>query len=335
MKKFFMDSMGYIIALLVVAFYFFLSYFSIQDWKIDVQAITEGALLYACSIIMSNALLKQGIQNGRNSKTYQETLSAHLIKKQKIIPQIKYLQPWLDKDYYKLLKIGRSVFVNSAGFDYEELFDDSGKFISDFKIEKPKFKTEKSERIKFRLIKKFFWFCFGTEMKVYRERRKFIKLAKKYDVTRLTISNVLNIEQNKDPNDFGETVSQYEKKKTGINAFTKVVFSVFIPPISFVFYGFSLESLIGQLIGVFFALISSLLAMFSAYVFMVRDHRNSIQMIINKLEEFENADLEEFKRGGKESVGLYTAEPVCSESRVVEEVHELVDVGSENDLRCD
>lgn len=329
MKNFIMEKMGYLISLLVVLFYFFFSYFSIEGWRLDIQALTEGILLFICSIIMTNAMLKQGIQEGKNSKAYQETSKSHLTIRQKVMPKIKYLQPWFDKDYLNLSKIERDIFVKSAGFDYEDLFDDTGKIKVDFKVQKPKF-AENLQKSKLKALKKLFWLMFSSDMKVYREKCKFVKLAKKCKVTRLTVSKALNVEQYKDPNDFGLTISQYEKKQTSASVLTKVLFSVFFPSISFVFYGFSVESLIVQLIVVSIALISSLFAMFSSYIFMVRDHRTSIQMIINKLEEFDNADLSEFKE--KENERIYSEKSVCTESPVVEEIRTEPLTGENSDV---
>ena len=235
MKDFFTKNMGYLISILVVLFYFALSYFGVDGWRSNAtQVLTEGVLLYMSSVIVNNALLKQGIQNGKNSKDYKDTLTAHLTQKQKVLPKIKYLQPWFDKDYYKLLKIGRSVYINSTGFDYEELFDEKGKIKPEFKVDKPVLKGK--------WWKKPFTFLFGSEMRIYRERKRFVNQAKRYKITRLTISSVLSIDSSKDPNDWGLTVSEYEKRQSGMNTLTKLLFSFFMPSISFVFYGFSFES---------------------------------------------------------------------------------------------
>ena len=333
MKDFFTKNMGYLISILVVLFYFALSYFGVDGWRTNAtQVLTEGVLLYMSSVIVNNALLKQGIQNGKNSKDYKDTLTAHLTQKQKVLPKIKYLQPWFDKDYYKLLKIGRSVYINSAGFDYEELFDEKGKIKPDFKVDKPELKGK--------WWKKPFAFLFGSEMKIYRERKRYVNQAKRYKITRLTISSVLSIDSSKDPNDWGLTVSEYEKRQSGMNTLTKLLFSFFMPSISFVFYGFSFESLASQLIGISLSLISSLFTMYSAYVFVVRTHRNSIQNIINKLEEFDNANLEELKeelenKEKETDVTVYTEEPLSTQSSVVEEICGNSNPGEENDLCCD
>ena len=324
MKNFFTKNMGYFISILVVLFYFAFSYFGVEGWRIDVaQVVTEGVLLFMSSVIVNNALLKQGIQNGKNSKEYEETLTAHLKKKQKILPNIKYLQPWLDKDYYNLLKIGRSVYVNSAGYDYDKLFDEKGKVKNEFKLDKP--------TIKCKWYQKPFVYLFGAEMRVYREQRKYINKAKHYKVTRLKVSDVLSIDSHKDPNNFGSTVREYEKRQSGLNTLSKVFFSFFVPSISFIFYGFSIESLITQLIGIALSLISSLFSMFSAYVFMVRTHRNSIINIINKLEEFDNANLEELK----ESVDVHTEESLPAESKLVEEICGNSNAGVSCDISSD
>lgn len=323
MKNLIQRNMGYLVSLLVVIFYFALSYFGVDGWRVDTaQVITEGVLLFISSVIINNALLKQGIQNGKNSKEYEDTLKAHLSKKQQILPKTKYLQKWLDKDYYNLLEIGRSVFVNSAGYDYEEIFDSTGRVNVDFELEKPEINTK--------WWNKLYVYLFNPEMKLYRERKRFIDKAKRYKITRLKTSDVINIDSNKDPNDFGETVNQYEKKKSGVNTITKVVLSFFMPSISFIFYGFSFESLASQLIGISLSLISSFFSMYSAYVFMVRNHRNSILNIINKLEEFDNADLEEFKEKEQENVCTEKSEP--TQSSVVETVHGNGEFGQENNI---
>ena len=128
---------------------------------------------------------------------------------------------------------------------------------------------------------------------------------------------------------------QYEKRQAGANAVTKVFFAVFIPPISFIFYGFSFESLVTQLIGISLSLIASLFTMFSAFVFVVRNHRSSIQMIINKLEEFENADLSEFKDKENNDERICSEKSLCEQSNVVEEIQQQPINGEADSLRCD
>ncbi len=327
MKNFFTKNMGYFISILVVLFYFALSFFGVEGWRVDVaQVVTEGVLLFISSVIINNALLKQGIQNGKNSKEYDETLTAHLLMKQKVLPNIKYLQGWLDKDYYNLLHIGRSVYVNSAGYDYDKLFDKKGKVKIDFEITKPE--------IKCKWYKWIFVYLFGSEMRLYRERKRFINKAKRYKITRLKVTDVLNIDSNKDPNNFGSTVSDYEKRQSGFNTLTKIFFSFFMPSISFIFYGFSFESLISQLIGIALSLISSFFTMYSAYVFMVRTHRNSIINIINKLEEFNNTNLTELKKEleEKEDVSIHSEESLPAEGNMVQEACRNSEFGEKNNL---
>lgn len=318
MRQIFQKGMGYIISLFVVAIYFVMSYLTITDWELkSAQTIVEGLLLFISSVIVYTSLTKQGIINGRSNKKYIETLEAHLIVKKKIMPNIRYLQPWLNKDYVNLLKIGRTVYVDSAGYDYKDVFDETGKIKVDFKVEKPKF-AENLQKPRLKALKKLFWLMFSDEMKFYRMQKKFIKKAQKYKVTRHTVSTLMSIDADTDPNNFGISEREYMKRQTSSNVISRLIFSFLSPSISVVFNGFNLETLFVQLLSVMLVLTSALSSMFASYFFMIRNHREKIIKTINKLEEFDNADLSEFKE--KENERICSEKSICTQSPVVEEI---------------
>lgn len=321
MKHIFQKTMGYIIALLVVVMYFVMSYLIITDWKMNsAKTIVEGLLLFVSAVMVYSSLTKQGILNGRNDSKYIETLTSHLTTKKKILSKIKYLQPWLDKDYLNLLKIGRTVFIDSAGYSYSEVFTENGKINTDFKVEKPKF-AENSQKCRLRPLKKLFWWMFGEEWKFYRMRRNFIRQAKRYKITRHTVSSVVNIDADSDPNNFGISEKEYLKRQNGTNIISRLVFSFLLPSVTFTFNGFSVETLLVQTISIMLVIISALVSMFAAYFFMVRTHRETIIKMVNKLEEFDNADLTEFKNDKeKEDERIHSEKSVCTESPMVEEI---------------
>ena len=304
MKYIFQKSLGYIIALCVVFIYFVMSYLTVTDWQFNAaKTIVEGSLLFVCSIMVYNSLTQQGILNGRNDPKYIQTLTTHIEAKKRILPKLKYLQLWLNNDYTLLMKMNRIVFTDSAGIDYSDLFDDNGKVKYGFKIEKPKFTL--------------FSFLFSEDWKIYRQRCKFLRKAKRYKITKLTVSDVINIDNKEDPNYFGISESEYVNRQNVNNIASRLIFSYLLPSVIFVFNGFSYETLLIQVINVLMITMSGLVSMFGAYFFMVRTHRETIIRKINKIEEFNNADLKEIVKADE---GLCSEEPILAESNVVEEV---------------
>lgn len=289
MKEKLMKNMGNLIAIVDMLLYFVLSFVFIDGFDKNIMPrIAEGLLVFIGAIIASNALMKQGLINGGENQRYKDTLVAHLDKKKKIYPKLKNLQPWLDKDYFKLLKLGRTVYVSSAGYDYNEIFDEEGKVKSGFNMEKPKPYAPKRKLGLFLWMVKWFRWMFGEDWRVYRHKKALVRKAKHYKITRLAVVNLMNIYADDDPNDFGMTEKQYVKKQSGLNLASRVIFSFLLPLISWGWKGFSKEALIVQGITMLVVLISALFSMFSAYSFKIKDHRESIVNKINKMEEFDN-----------------------------------------------
>ncbi len=293
MREKLMKNMGYLIVLIDIGIYFILSYVYVEKFQVNILAtIVNSTMLFIGAIIATTAMMKQGILIGRDSQKYKETLTAHITQKQKIFSKLSLLQGWLDSDYLKLLRIGRSVYINSAGYDYYNLFSEDGKFIHSFKVEKPKPK----ECLKWQIILlPFFKLCrwlFSDDWRLYRERKKFIRKAKHYKITRLTVSDLINVEADRDPNNFGITENQYQKRTAGRAAASRFIFSILLQSVAFGFYGFNIETFLIQMLSVTMIVLTSLFEMFNAYSFMVKTHRDTIIKKINKMEEFENADLD-------------------------------------------
>ena len=334
-KEKLMKNMGYFIVILDVALYFIFSYVFVKGFQENiVAAIINGALLFVGSMIATTAMMKQGLLNGEDTKKYQETLKSHLEQKQKIYTKLSKFQGWLDYDYAKLMKIGRSAYVNSAGYDYDEVFTENGKVKHKFKVDKPeamKFKKNWWPPIKW--LMKFCRWIWGDDWKVYRARKKFIRKAKHYKITRLTVSDLVNIEAERDPNNFGITERQYSRRETGSSAITRLMFSILLPSISLGFYGFNMAAFIQQLLSMILILMTALFSMFCAFSFKVKTHRMSIIKKINKMEEFENSNFEPEKEkpekqeseeteNKEEQVneGICSEKSICTETSMVEEI---------------
>jgi len=334
MKHLFSKSMGYIVAAMVVGFYFTLSYLVIEGWELNsAKTILEGSLLFISAVIVYSSLTKQGILNGRSNEKYMETVKTHITTKQRVLTKVKYLQDWLDKDYRQLMKIGRETFVSSAGYDYEQVFTDDGKIITEFKVEKPKameFKRKWWPPIKW--IAKLIRFIWGEDWKVYRMKKRFIKKAKHYRITRLTVSSVINIDAEADPNDFGITEKQYIKRENGKNVVMRLIFSFLLPSVSFAFNGFSRETLFIQMVNIMLILISASFSMFGAYFFIVRTHRGTIIKTVNKLEEFDHANIDEFRNKEKINEGICSKEPICGQSDMVEKIQQQAIAGEAENI---
>lgn len=340
MKEKLMKNMGYLIVLLDVAIYFILSYVFVDKFQVDILAIVvNGTLLFVGTITATTAMMKQGILIGRDSDKYKETLTAHINQKKKVYSKLNKLQGWLDYNYLDLLKIGRSTYVNSAGYDYNEVFTENGKRVGDFRIEKPKpVKYTKWHQKALLPFYKLFRWLFSDDWKVYREKKRFIRKARRYKITRLTVSDLMNINADKDPNNFGISEIQYQKRESGMSIASRLVFSVLLQSISFGFYGFNIETFLVQMLSVVMILLSAFFAMFNAYSFMVKTHRETIIKKINKLEEFDNVEklvfekIEEKKKEEATDDNTHTEVSVCTKGDLVEEIHEHSDTGQENSV---
>ncbi len=290
MKEKLMKSMGFFIVLLDIAIYFIMSYVFVDSFQVNILAIAvNGSLLFVGAIVATTAMMKQGLLLGKDNEKYKETLEAHLREKEKILPKIYKLQAWLDNDYLELLKIGRSVYINSAGYSYNEVFTSDGKFNNDFKIKKPmKIGINRWYSAITAPFDRLIYWMFSDDWKLYREKKVLIHKAKSYKVTKLMVSDLLNVNASRDPNNFGITESQYTKKQSGMSIASRLLFSVLLQSISFGFYGFNIVTFLTQLLNVVLILLSAFFAMFNAYSFMVKTNRETIIKKINKLEEFDN-----------------------------------------------
>ncbi len=320
MKEKFIKNMGYLIVLLDVVIYFILSYVNVDGLQDNLFSVfVNGILLFVGAIIATSSMTTQGLLNGGDTEKYKETVKAFIKENEKIAPKIKYLQAWLDQDYYRLLKIGRGPYLNSIGFEYNDVFTDKGKLKSDFKIKKPLPVTKYKIR----------HFLFSDEWKRYREQKRLLRVAKRYKVTRLKVMDVTTIDSTKDPNDFGDSEKKYISKKSGINILSRLIFSCLLPTIMWGYLGFNVQTFITQIINIALILISALWSMYCAYSFKVKTHRNNIIKKINKLEEFYNSNVEELKND------ICKQESVPAKSNLVEEIHRECESKQENNLCSD
>ncbi len=290
MKERLLNNLGFVILVIVIFLYFILSYVGVDKLEIDLlKIVVDGGLLFIGSTIANSALLKQGLLSGKNNDKYKDTITAHIKQKQAIFPKLNKLQHWLDDDYASLLKIGRTVYVNSAGYDYEQVFSDGGKVVDGFKVVKPDKKEYKGFKRLFAWFLRFFRWLFGDDWKVYRERKRYIRKAKRYKITRLTVSNLTNIDDNADPNKFTSSEHAYVVKNTTLSTTMRVLLGVLFPSVTYVFYGFNLSAFLFNLMMVVIIVLTSLSAFYGAYMFIIGTARNGVIMKINKLEEFDNS----------------------------------------------
>lgn len=350
MKEKLTKNMGYLIVLLDIGIYFILSYVFVRDFQKNILAmIVNSSLLFIGAIIATTTLMKQGILRGRDNEKYKETLTAHINQKNIIYPKIKHLQPWLDQDYYKLMEIGRTIYVNSAGFNYKDLFSPNGKIKTGIKVDKPKsvLYTKWYQKAT-AWIRHLFGWIFSEDWKIYRQKKAFIRKAKRYKITRQTVSYLLNIDEDKDPNNFGITEGQYTKKQSGLAIISRLIFSVLLQSISFGFYGFNIETFLIQMVNIVLIIMSALFSMYNAYFFMVKTHRETIIKKINKLEEFDHTSVieieqkrieieEECRKENEEKesdadVKIHSKESLPTQGTMVEEIPRECEFGQENNL---
>lgn len=335
-----MKFLGYPIVILDVIIYFVLSYVFVDGFQNNIIAnLVNGALLFIGAMIATSAMLHQGLLSGGETRKFQETLEAHIKQKQKIYSKLSKLQHWLDHNYQDLLEIGRSVYINSAGYEYNEVFTSNGKFISGFKIPKPKPLEYKKwyQKIVIPFLKLSRW-MFSDDWNVYRERKRNIRRARRYRISRLTVSDLMNIDADKDPNNFGITEKQYISKQMGSSVITRLMFSCFLPCISWGFIGFNITTFITQMVNIVLILLTALFSMFCAYFFKVKTQRNSIIKKINKMEEFDNTPLNILEKlivtDKEEDHEVHAKVPILTPCNVVEEIHEQCE-HREEDSVCD
>lgn len=322
-EKKFIKFLGYPIVIVDIAIYFILSYVFVDGFQNNILTIlVNGALLFIGAMIATTAMMNQGLLSGGETEKYKSTLEAHLKQKQKIYSKLNKLQPWLDYNYQELLKIGRSVYISSAGYDYDKVYTASGKFISSFKVDKPKpLEITKKWQKPFKPLLKLNRWVWSDDWKLYREQKRYIKKAKRYKISRLTVSDLMNIDAGKDPNNFGITEKQYIAKETGGSALSRLVFSCFLPCISWGFVGFNMQTFLTQLVNIGLILMTALFSMFCAFSFKVKTHRNTIIKKINKMEEFDNSDFEIKETvEEKKDDGICSEKPVHAETDMVEKV---------------
>lgn len=309
-------NMGYFIVLLDIAIYLIMSYVFVDKFNVDILAIVvNGGLLFIGAMIANSAMMRQGILTGHENTDVKETVKSHLQYRNKIYPKIKYFQSWLDNDYYKLMKIGRTVYVNSAGYDYDQVFTETGKVKNEFKVEKPKpavyTKWFQKPIVWILKIHRFLW---SDEWKVYRQKKRFVRAAKRYKITRLTVTDLLNINNTEDPNDIKVNENKYMLKQDAKAFASRLIISILLQSVSFAFYGFNMATFLTQMLSIVLILLTSMFSMFTSYAFVVKTYRNSIIMKINKMEEFYNAEIKE------EKPNVRTEESVPAESRLVENI---------------
>ncbi len=321
-EKKFIKFLGYPIVLVDIAIYLVLSYVYVDGFQSNLLPnLVNGALLFIGAMVASNAMMTQGLLSGGDTQKYQETLGAHLKQKQKIYPKLNLLQPWLDFNYQELLKIGRSVYINSAGYEYKDVYTETGMFVSSFKVDKPKALeiTKKWQKPFKPLLKIFRWIC-SDDWNLYREQKRYIRKAKHYRISRLTVSDLMNIDAGQDPNNFGITEKQYVVRKNGGYAISRLMFSCLLPCVAWGFIGFNMQTFLTQMVNIGLILMTALFSMFCAFSFKVKTHRNTIIKKINKMEEFDNSNFEIKNTVEEENDGVCPEKSVCAETDMVEEI---------------
>lgn len=352
MREKLMKNMGYLIVVLDIAIYFIMSYMFVEKLNVDILAvIVNGGLLFVGAIIANASMMRQGILSGHDNEKFKETLRAHIEQKQKVYLKLNYFQTWLDEDYLKLLEMGRTVYVNSAGYDYEEVFAENGKIKNDFKIAKPKpVVYTKWHKKSFAWVLRLCRWLFSDEWKLYRQHKWLIRQAEHYRITRLTVTDLLNIDNTNDPNDFKINENKYMARQDAKALVSRLVFSILLQAVSFGFYGFNMITFLQQMLCVVLILLTSTFSMFSAYSFVVKTYRGSIIMKINKIEEFDKSadsdyierlkqkaitikqqELEEVKEE-KYDVGIHTEISEPAKSDLVEEIHRESEFGEEDNI---
>ena len=140
-KKFLKNCIGYIIATLFTAAYIALSILEINRTGRTIEEIVgTGIVFYIFQIILTSLFRAQGLANGRNHTSYQETSTLHGKKVKGIESNMDCLPAWCEQKNIENYEQQRKKILGRVAMKYSDYFDDNGDVIKLYTVDVKKMK---------------------------------------------------------------------------------------------------------------------------------------------------------------------------------------------------
>lgn len=278
-KEFFKNNAGYLVVALVSLVYISTAIIQMgKTGKTIGQILTDGAVTFFLGFCINRIFEAQGFMNGDRDEKVTATIRLHGEIVEKISPSIDKLDAWCSEQNLQNLKLQRTKVLAQEGMKYDDYFGEDGE-AKGYVIDETKMKN-------------------SYQRSFEKKRLKCYKRALRLKLTPI-IANELTSEGGKqtDPFYLGKTKAQYEKKTSASNIISKVATACI-----FGYFGvelvsdFNVSDLVWTALQVCTFLITGVMNMYKAQMFVTDEYRGRVIKKIDILQKFDNY-LEELKKG--------------------------------------
>ena len=271
LRDFFKFNIGYIIIAMISVIYIATAFIDIgRTGKTIAQIIADGAIVLVLGILINHLFDLQGMINGDRDERVQQTILCHAEIVDRISPYIDKLDAWCDERNVDNLRIQRSKILASNGMKYIDYFNEDGS-AKEFTPDKEKLRDK--------------FLCNNEKIRI-----KCFKRALRLSLTPISAGELTSDGgRHQDPFYLGRTKMQYEKSTSASDAIVKISTACL-----FGFYGvslvanFSVARVIWTALQVSVFLITGIIKMYQAYMYVVDEYRGRIVKKIDFLQKFEN-----------------------------------------------
>ncbi|MBQ8178312.1 MAG: hypothetical protein IJ033_03870 [Clostridia bacterium] len=278
-KEFFKNNAGYLVVALVSLVYISTAIIQMgKTGKTIGQILTDGAVTFFLGFCINRIFEAQGFMNGDRDEKVTATIKLHGEIVEKISPNIDKLDKWCSAQNLQNLKLQRTKVLAQEGMKYDDFFGEDGE-AKGYVIDETKMKN-------------------SYQRSFEKKRLRCYKKALRLKLTPI-IANELTSEGGKqsDPFYLGKTKAQYEKKTSASNIISKVATACI-----FGYFGvelvsdFNVSDLVWTALQVCTFLITGVMNMYKAQMFVTDEYRGRVIKKIDILQKFDNY-LEELKKG--------------------------------------
>ena len=278
-KEFFKNNAGYLVVALVSLIYISTAIVQMgKTGKSIGQILTDGAVTFFLGFCINRIFEAQGFMNGDRDEKVVATVKLHGEIVDKISSNIDKLDKWCSEQNAENLKLQRTKVLAQEGMKYEDYFGENGE-AKGYEVDEEKMKSPYQKSFE-------------------QKRLKCYKRALRLKLTPI-IANELTSEGGKqtDPYYLGKTKSQYEKKASASNIISKVATACI-----FGYFGvelvsdFNIADLVWTALQVCTFLITGVMNMYKAQMFVTDEYRGRVIKKIDILQKFDNY-LEQLKKG--------------------------------------
>ena len=270
-KEFFKNNAGYLVVALVSLVYISTAIITMgKTGKTIGQILADGAISFFLGFCINRIFEAQGFMNGDRDEKVVATVKLHGAIVDRISPHIDKLDAWCSEQNKENLRLQRTKVLAQEGMKYEDYFRAEGETLG-YAVDESKMKN--------------------PHQREFEKRR--LKCYKKALHLKLTpiIGNELTSEGGKqtDPYYLGKTKSQYEKRASLSNIVSKVATACL-----FGYFGvelvsdFKVSDLVWTALQVCTFLITGVMNMYKAQMFVVDEYRGRVIKKIDILQKFEN-----------------------------------------------